>query len=82
MASAYEQIRSISFNNELSSENIFERFRDLEPAIGKKYGLNNLRKLLVVAESNYFEDDMEARSVFKDAEKWYFGENCPLIPKD
>lgn len=82
MANAYEQIRSISFGKELIYEGIFNRFRELEPAIGKNYGMNNLNKLLVVAESNYFEDDLETKSVFKDAEKWYHSENCLLIPEE
>lgn len=82
MANAYEQIRSISFGKELIDKGIFNRFRELEPAIGNNYGMNNLHKLLVVAESNYFEDDLEEKSVFKDAEKWYYGENCPLIPEE
>lgn len=75
MANAYEQIRSISLGKELIYEGIFNRFRELEPAIGKNYGMSNLNKLLVVAESNYFEDDLETKSVFKDAEKWYHIEN-------
>ncbi len=82
MANAYEQIRSISFGKELISKGIFNRFRELEPAIGKNYGMNNLHKLLVVAESNYFEDVLETKSVFKDAEKWYHSENIPLIPEE
>ena len=82
MANAYEQIRSISFGKELICEGVFNRFRELEPAIGKNYGMNNLHKLLVVAESNYFEDDLETKSVFKDAEKWYHSANCPLIPEE
>ena len=82
MANAYEQIRSISLGKELIYEGIFNRFRELEPAIGKNYGMSNLNKLLVVAESNYFEDDLETKSVFKDAEKWYHIENCLLIPEE
>lgn len=82
MAGAYEQIHSISFGKEVIPKGVFNRFRELEPAIGKNYGMNNLNKLLVVAESNYFEDDLETRSVFKDAEKWYFDENCLLIPDE
>jgi hypothetical protein len=81
MASAYEQIRSVSFGKELICEGIFNRFRELEPAIGKNYGMNNLHKLLVVAESNYFEDDWQTKSVFKVARDWYQGKNCPLIPE-
>ena len=34
MANAYEQIRSISLGKELIYEGIFNRFRELEPAIG------------------------------------------------
>jgi hypothetical protein len=82
MANAYEQIRSISFGKELISEGVFNRFRELEPAIGKNYGMNNLHKLLVVAESNYFEDKLETKSVFKVAKDWYQGENCSLIPEE
>jgi len=82
MASAYEQIQSISFGQKLIPKGIFNRFRQLRPAIGKNYGMNNLNKLLVVAESNYFKDDLETKSVFKDAEKWYFDENCLLIPDE
>lgn len=81
MAGAIEQIHSTSFGKELIPEGIFNRFRELEPAFGKNYGMNNLKKLLIVAESNYFEDDLEKESVFKDPEKWYHGKNCPLIPE-
>lgn len=61
---------------------IFERFPELIPKGGENYWQGEHSKLLVVGESNYFEDDMESKSDFKVAEKWYHGIDCCLIPKE
>ncbi|MCR5456016.1 MAG: hypothetical protein K6F33_13610 [Bacteroidales bacterium] len=62
-------------------EGIFERFPDLTPACADNYWNSKVHgKLIVVAESNYFEDDVD--SVFKDPEAWYKGEDTNhLIPE-
>jgi hypothetical protein len=67
---------------EIVSEGLFERFPELVPAVGDKYWSDNHSKLLLIAESNYFSDEMENKSVFKDAEKWYKEQNAPLIPEE
>ena len=63
-------------------EGIFARFPDLIPACPENWGISNLhRKLMIVGESNYFEDNVD--SVFKDPESWYKGEDTQhLIPED
>jgi hypothetical protein len=65
-------------------EGIFERFPELIPFVGENYSNTNHSRLLLICESNYFTDEMElkSKSVFKDAEKWYFGEDCTLIPEE
>jgi len=71
-----------SIGKNIVSEGVFERFPELVPAIGFNYWSKNHSKLLLVAESNYFSDDLENKSVFKDFENWYKGENCSLIPEE
>jgi len=63
-------------------EGIFVRFPELIPACPENWGNSNLhRKLMIVGESNYFDDN--ADSVFKDPEAWYTGEDIlHLIPDD
>ena len=65
-------------------EGIFVRFPDFEPASKENYwNSNKHRKLLIVAESSYFEDEAESvyKSVFKDPVAWYTGEDTQhLIP--
>ena len=68
---------------ELIKEGIFVRFPELIPAVGEpNYWKGEHLKLLLVGESNYFKDDLESKSVFKDAEMWYHAENCLLIPEE
>jgi hypothetical protein len=68
---------------ELIKDGIFVRFPELIPAVGEpNYWNGEHSKLLLVGESNYFKDDLESKSVFIDAEKWYHGKNCPLIPEE
>src|ERR1035437_5078802 len=68
---------------DLIKEGIFERFPELIPAVGEpNYWKGEHSKLLLVGESNYFKDDMDSKSIFKDAEKWYDGKNSPLIPEE
>src|ERR1035437_771260 len=68
---------------DLIKEGIFERFPKLIPAVGEpNYWKGEHSKLLLVGESNYFKDDMELKSDFKDFEKWYKGENSRLIPEE
>lgn len=68
--------------NEIVKEGIFERFPELIPAIGehcwREDGKHN--KLLVIGESNYFDDKDIPNSDFLDAEKWYKAEEAKLIP--
>ncbi len=68
---------------DLIKDGIFVRFPELIPAVGEpNYWNGEHSKLLLVGESNYFKDELESKSVFKDAEKWYHGKNCPLIPEE
>lgn len=61
-------------------EGIFERLPELKPAVGDNYWSDNHSKLLLIGESNYFEDKFESISDFKDFKNWYIDENCRLIP--
>ena len=63
-------------------EGIFVRFPELIPASQDNYwNSSKHKKLLIVGESNYFNDDVD--SVFKDSEAWYRGEDTQhLIPED
>ena len=69
---------------DLIKEGIFERFPELTPFVGENYSNTNHSRLLLICESNYFTDELElkSKSVFKDAEKWYFGKDCTLIPEE
>ena len=69
---------------EMIPEGIFERFPELIPAVGDNYWRadGKHKKLLLVGESNYFPAKLEAKSVFRDPEKWYKGaETDKLIPE-
>lgn len=70
--------------NQIVKEGIFERFPELRPAVGypnywRKDGKHN--KMLLVGESNYFDDRDIPYSDFLDAEKWYKAEDAKLIPE-
>ena len=53
-------------------EGIFVRFPELVPASLENYwNSKKHKKLLIVGESNYFDDDVD--SVFKDPQAWYSG---------
>ena len=51
-------------------EGVFNRFPDLIPA--GNWDSDKHKKLLVIGESNYFDDNVD--SVFKNPEAWYKGE--------
>lgn len=64
-------------------EGIFERFPELIPAVGyphywREDGLH--KKMLLVGESNYFDDNDIPHSDFLNAEKWYKLKDARLIP--
>ena len=63
-------------------EGIFVRFPELVPASQENYwNSKKHKKLLIVGESNYFDDNVD--SVFKDPQAWYKGEDSQhLIPED
>lgn len=65
-------------------EGIFVRFPELIPAIGNNYCREDGQhgKLLLVGESNYFDDRDIPYSDFLDAHKWYTDEDALLIPKE
>lgn len=64
-------------------EGIFERFPELIPAIGDHYWREDgtHKKMLLIGESNYFNDNDEPYSDFKDAEAWYKSTEAKLIPE-
>lgn len=63
-------------------EGIFVRFPELIPAVGDGYWRTDDKhcKMLLVAESNYFDDNDIANCDFLDAEKWYTASDARLIP--
>ena len=65
---------------------IFVRFPELRPFEGPNCDNDkNHSKLLLIGESNYFEDKWESTSDFKKPEKWYQdqeGEKSLLIPDE
>lgn len=65
-------------------EGIFERFPELRPAVGSHYWREDgaHKKMLLVGESNYFDNNDLPFSDFLDAEKWYKTENAKLILRD
>ena len=68
---------------DLIKEGVFERFPELIPAVGEpNYWKGEHSKLLLVGESNYFEDKFESISDFKEPNKWYFGGKDRLIPPE
>jgi hypothetical protein len=60
--------------NQIIEDGIFERFPELIPFVGDNYWHDKQSKLLLICESNYFEDDLKSR-IFKDAKEWYHGAN-------
>jgi hypothetical protein len=66
----------------MKEEGIFVRFQKLKPFEGPNWNIDkNHSKLLLIGESNYFEDDLESTSNFKVAKDWYTGDKSRLIPK-
>ena len=64
---------------------VFERFPELIPAVGyphywREDGAH--KKMLLVGESNYFNDNDAPFSDFCDAEKWYKADEAKLIPEN
>jgi len=58
-------------------DGIFNRFEILRPAFLDNYWNNpKHRKLMIVAESNYFKDGTD--SIYKDPQTWYLGEDEPV----
>ncbi len=81
MATGYDNIGK----GGIVKEGIFVRFPELIPACDDEifWSSENHSRLLIVAESNYFEDEAESvyKSVFKNPEAWYQGEDRQhLIP--
>ena len=64
---------------------VFERFPELIPAVGYPHYWREDRaykKMLLVGESNYFNDNDAPFSDFRDAEKWYKADEAKLIPEN
>ena len=63
-------------------EGIFVRFPELVPAsLDNYWNSKKHKKLLIVGESNYFDDDVG--SIFKDPKAWYSGaDKQHLIPEE
>ena len=57
---------------EIVKEGIFNRLEKLVPALLDNYWSDKHSKLMIVAESNYFKNDVDC--VFKDPNAWYQGE--------
>lgn len=68
--------------NGVVKEGIFVRFPDLIPASTDNYSNSEFhKKLLIVGESNYFEDGLD--SVFKNPQEWYSGDDTQhLVPEE
>lgn len=65
----------------LIKEGVFVRFPELIPARTENYWKNSYhKKLLIIGESNYFEDNTD--SVFKNPEAWYKEDTQHLIPEN
>lgn len=64
-------------------EGIFNRFPELVPTFPANFGDNERKhkSLLLIAESNYFDNHDINNSVFLDADKWYLCPDAKLIPK-
>lgn len=64
------------------TKGVFERFPELKPQGGENYWQGEHKILLLVGESNYFEDKLESIYDFKNFNNWYTSENCRLIPEE
>lgn len=64
------------------AEGVFVRFPDLIPALGEHFWREDGQhgKLLLIGESNYFDDNDAEHSDFRDAERWYKAGDARLIP--
>ena len=80
-ADQLNQINRIGVNG-IVREGVFVRFPELVPVVREYYWREDGKhgKLLLVGESNYFNDNDVPCSDFKDAEKWYHGKDARLIP--
>jgi hypothetical protein len=78
----YDWIGSELVNKGVIETPIFKRFPELIPFEGEKCSNKNHSRLLIICESNYFEDELESESNFKEVEKWYKDkdEKSLLIP--
>lgn len=67
---------------DIVKEGIFVRFPELIPAVSDGYWRTDGKhcKMLLVAESNYFDDNDIANCDFLDAEKLYTASDARLIP--
>lgn len=65
-------------------EGIFKRFPELVPYVGENYSREDgkHKKLLFVGNSNYFDKELVAVSVFQNAKEWYTGATDKLIPEN
>ena len=68
--------------DQIVKEGIFVRFPELVPAsLDNYWNSKKHKKLLIVGESNYFDDNVD--SVFKDPQAWYTGaDKQRLIPEE
>ena len=64
-------------------EGIFVRFPELVPAVSEHYWREDgkHKKLLLIGESNYFNDNDVPESDFLNSEKWYTGADAKLSPE-
>ena len=72
-----------NIGNEIVKEGIFERLPELRPAIGGHFWREDgkHKKMLLIGESNYFDDNDIPISDFLNAEKWYKAKDAKLIPE-
>lgn len=78
---ANDRFNNIGFGGTVK-EGIFVRFPDLVPGVCDHYWREDGRhcQLLLIGESNYFNDNDAAHCDFLDAERWYKADDARLIP--
>lgn len=79
-----EKLKEFYFGigEEIVKEGVFERFPELIPAVGDNYyRKDNIHgKMLLIGESNYFNEADILTSDFNDEKKWYLVSDAKLIP--
>jgi len=67
------------FDNEFDTIEHYQKFPSMRPYVGKNYGKNNSRKILLIAESHYLPPKS---TISRNPEKWYESSQSDLTKEE